>query len=315
MKGSQPSSNGWVLPFSPVFLFYLLIFCCIFCFIAHMKKTMVKYRQTIEYAKEQEMIYRALFLDIDGTILTYNHTYTELTKKAIQEAQSNGVEVFFASGRPLHELNSLRKELGIHSAICYNGAYAIYKDDVIVNEPMDPEIVQRILSFVKQYHNELVLYTDQKNYFTSLTHPEVIHFIDHFQLKENDLISDNNTKPIYSMTVMHLLKEQLSIYKDLPNLEVSRVNIDGISNAYDLIQKNINKGTAVQQVLHILNIPKEKAIAFGDGMNDREMLQNVGESFIMANGDPNLFPYAKHQTKSVDESGVYYGLKKLGVVE
>jgi hypothetical protein len=50
-------------------------------------------------------------------------------------------------------------------------------------------------------------------------------------------------------------------------------------------------------------------------MNDKEMLQTVGESFVMANGDPNLFSYAKHRTTTVDNSGIYYGLKKLGLIK
>ncbi len=71
----------------------------------------------------------------------------------------------------------------------------------------------------------------------------------------------------------------------------------------------------MEKVLAVLGIPKEQAIAFGDGMNDKEMLQTVGESFVMANGDPNLFPYAKHRTTTVDNSGIYYGLKKLGIIK
>lgn len=261
------------------------------------------------------MTYQALFLDIDGTILTYDHSYTELTKKAIQEAQSKGIEVFIATGRPLHELDELRAELGIRSAIGYNGAYAVYKNNVILDEPMDHDLVQHTLNLAKEYNNELVLYTDQKNFFTSLTHPEVENFIAHFQLKENELYPENLALPIYSMTVMNLSKEHVPFYKQLPNLYVSTVNVEGISKAYDLIQKNINKGTAVERVLAVLGIPKEQAIAFGDGMNDKEMLQTVGESFVMANGDPNLFPYAKHRTTTVDNSGIYYGLKKLGIIK
>jgi len=261
------------------------------------------------------MTYQALFLDIDGTILTYDHSYTELTKKAIQEVQNKGIEVFIATGRPLHELDSLRTELGIRSAIGYNGAYAVYKNNVIFDEPMDRDLIEQTLSLAKKYNNELVLYTDQKNLFTTLTHPEVNNFIARFQLKENERYPENLAPPIYSMTVMNLSKEQLPFYKQLPNLYVSTVNVEGVSKAYDLIQKDINKGTAVEKVLAVLGIPKEQAIAFGDGMNDKEMLQTVGESFVMANGDPNLFSYAKHRTTAVDNSGIYYGLKKLGLVK
>lgn len=63
------------------------------------------------------------------------------------------------------------------------------------------------------------------------------NFIAHFQLKENELYPENLALPIYSMTVMNLSKEHVPFYKQLPNLYVSTVNVEGISKAYDLIQK------------------------------------------------------------------------------
>lgn len=261
------------------------------------------------------MTYRALFLDIDGTILTYDHTFTELTKKAIEEVQKVGVDVFIATGRPLHEINNLRKELGIQSAIGYNGAFAIHKNKVIVDYPMNEELVQKVITTAEEYDNDLVLYTAKKNYFTSLSRTEVVKFINFFQLKENEQLDGDLNNPIYSMTVMNCHESYVPAYKTLNDLVVSTVNVEGIENSYDLIQKNINKGTAVQMVLDTLGIPNDEAIAFGDGMNDKEMLQTVGTSFVMANGDPNLFQYAKYETKSVDESGIYYGLQKLGLVK
>jgi hydroxymethylpyrimidine pyrophosphatase-like HAD family hydrolase len=70
----------------------------------------------------------------------------------------------------------------------------------------------------------------------------------------------------------------------------------------------------IQFVLNHLGIHKENAIAFGDGMNDKEMLMNVGEGFAMGNGHPELFKYAKYKTTSVTDSGVYNGLKLLGIL-
>jgi hypothetical protein len=47
----------------------------------------------------------------------------------------------------------------------------------------------------------------------------------------------------------------------------------------------------------------------GDGMNDKEMLSNVGEGFSMGSGSPELFLYPKHVTTGVDDSGIFNGLK------
>jgi hydroxymethylpyrimidine pyrophosphatase-like HAD family hydrolase len=42
---------------------------------------------------------------------------------------------------------------------------------------------------------------------------------------------------------------------------------------------------------------------------------SVGEGFAMGNGHPDLFQYAKHKTTTVNNSGIYNGLKKLGIIE
>jgi hydroxymethylpyrimidine pyrophosphatase-like HAD family hydrolase len=82
-----------------------------------------------------------------------------------------------------------------------------------------------------------------------------------------------------------------------------------------VIRDKVNKGIGVNRVLNHLGIGKESAIAFGDGLNDKEMLMNVGEGFAMGNAHPDLFAYAKHRTSDVTASGIFNGLKALGLVE
>ena len=261
------------------------------------------------------MTYKVLFLDIDGTILMPDHTYTELTKTAIHEAKDNGVEVFIATGRPLIEVKDLAKELNVDSLIGYNGAYAIYQDETIIDEPMDEKLVREFLSIAEKSNNELVLYTKDQNYFTSLDHPFVKQFNDIFQLKQNSLFTYDVADQIIGITAMNLQPADVAHYEFDANIRMSQVNIEGATMAYDIIRKNVNKGEAITKILKRLNIPKEQAIAFGDGLNDKEMLQAVGEGFAMENAHQDLFEVAKHRTTSVSDSGIYNGLKKLGVVK
>ncbi|WP_087972480.1 HAD family hydrolase [Oceanobacillus rekensis] len=261
------------------------------------------------------MTYKVLFLDIDGTILMPDHTYTESTKTAIQEAKNNGVEVFIATGRPLIEVKDLANELNVDSLIGYNGAYAIYQEDTIIDEPMDEKLVREFLNISGKSNNELVLYTKDRNYYTSLDNPFVKQFNEIFQLKQNSQFTDEVADQIIGITAMNLEPAEASHYEVDDNIRMSQVNIEGATMAYDIIRKNVNKGEAIKKILKRLNIPKEQAIAFGDGLNDKEMLQAVGEGFAMENAHPDLFEVAKHRTTSVSDSGIYNGLKKLGVVK
>ena len=125
--------------------------------------------------------YKVLFLDIDGTILKPDFTIDQSTKDAISQMQQKGVEVFLATGRPLHEIADLAKELNVHSFIGYNGALAIYEEQTIVNEPMKGSTIKQFLEIAKQHDHEMVLYTNEKNYFTSSDLPSVKEFIEYFR--------------------------------------------------------------------------------------------------------------------------------------
>ncbi|API93356.1 MULTISPECIES: HAD family hydrolase [unclassified Virgibacillus] len=262
------------------------------------------------------MTYKTLFLDIDGTILTPDHTYTPSTKDTIQQVQKQGILVFICTGRPLHEVTELGEELGVDGFIGYNGAYAQYENNILVDKPMDQDTFEQFLALAKQSNHELVCYTKNKNYFTSLSSPVTREFAEVFQLKDNHLLTENVHNQILGSSIINVQPNQVQAYESLdPDFHLSEVIVNGISNCYDIIRQQVNKGEAIKKVLQYLAIQPEQAIAFGDGMNDKEMLQVVGEGFAMGNSNPELFAYAKHRTTSVEDSGIYNGLKQLQLVK
>ncbi|QGH35419.1 Cof-type HAD-IIB family hydrolase [Gracilibacillus salitolerans] len=260
--------------------------------------------------------YKALFLDIDGTILRRDHTIEDTTKNAVKQAQDKGIEVFLATGRPLHEVNDIAEALGVDSFIGYNGAYAIYDGKTVVDEPITSSVIDHFLYVAKQNEHEMILYTNELNLVTSESKQVVKDFIDYFDLREYQAYEDKFRDQILGITLMDLQTDEPALY-DVKQEDIyfSQVNVEGLEHCYDMIRENVNKGQAIKKVLQELDIPAEAAIAFGDGMNDKQMLQYVGESFAMDNATPEVFQYAKHRTTSVEDSGIYNGLKQLGIIE
>jgi Cof subfamily protein (haloacid dehalogenase superfamily) len=259
--------------------------------------------------------YKVLFLDIDGTIIKSDDSIDETTVNAIRQVQGKGIEVFLATGRPLHEIRELADELKIHSLIGYNGAFGIYQGKDLFQEPMKKEIVKQFIDIAKQNKHDLVLYTKDQNIFTDLEANCVKEFIEKFHLHKNDTYSPGKDYEVLGMTLINVETKDTSLYKFEEQIHLSQVNLEGMRHCYDVIRDNVNKGIGVQFILNHLGLVKENAIAFGDGLNDKEMLMNVSEGFAMGNGHPDLFQYAKHKTTTVDDSGIYNGLKTLGIVE
>ena len=78
----------------------------------------------------------------------------------------------------------------------------------------------------------------------------------------------------------------------------------------EILGKTTNKGAAVLHLAKQLGIKNEETMAIGDEENDRSMLEVVGHSVVMENGNPALKKIATHITKSNDESGVAYAIRK-----
>ncbi|WP_042455699.1 HAD family hydrolase [Neobacillus dielmonensis] len=259
--------------------------------------------------------YKILFLDVDGTIFPPDHTIQESTKNAIAQVQSMGIEVFIATGRPLHEMEDLAQQLNVKSFIGYNGAYATYHGQDLYQFPMEEPIVKQFLKVAKENQHEAVLYTNSSNAFTDLQSPFIKEFIKVFSLSKNHSYTPAIDHRVLGMTLINLRPGDTSLYTNNAGIRLSQVNIGNMQHCYDVIHERVNKGYGVNQVLQHLGIDKVQSIAFGDGMNDKEMLQSVGESFAMGNSHPDLFRYAKHKTTTVTNSGIYNGLKKIGLVE
>ncbi|MCL7748295.1 Cof-type HAD-IIB family hydrolase [Halalkalibacter alkaliphilus] len=260
--------------------------------------------------------HKILFLDIDGTILKPDDSIEQSTKEAVSQVQEKGLEVFLATGRPLHEIKEIGEELNIDSFIGYNGAYAVHKGSDILLEKMDSNTIQFFLELAKEKGHEAIMYTNEKNVLTSCDSPVLDEFIRHFHLRHNVLYSQEFLNNILGVTLINLGENESSLYEKVGNVHLAPVNVGEFKeHAYDVIRDQVNKGFAVKKVLEVLAIKKDEAIAFGDGLNDKEMLASVGDGFAMGNAHQELFSYAKHKTTEVTNSGVFNGLKKLGLIK
>ena len=74
----------------------------------------------------------------------------------------------------------------------------------------------------------------------------------------------------------------------------------------------MNKGEGVKKLCKELDVPLSRVVAFGDGDNDVENLQNVGMGIAMKNArKPCIDASVRTTTSTNDEDGVYHALIHL----
>ena len=82
----------------------------------------------------------------------------------------------------------------------------------------------------------------------------------------------------------------------------------------EIVPKGFDKGTGVRKVCELLGASVSDTVAFGDSVNDLEMLTAAGLGVVMGNGDERAKAVAGFITRSLFEDGIEYACRELGLI-
>ena len=87
-----------------------------------------------------------------------------------------------------------------------------------------------------------------------------------------------------------------------------------VSQFLRILQHGVNKKSAVESLLKRIGIRGEECIAFGDNLNDLEILQYAGIGVCMGNGSEELKQTADYITDSLNYDGIIHALKHFDMI-
>ena len=263
---------------------------------------------------------KVAFFDVDGTIVDHHSKKNQSSDmelvpasavEAIRLLKENGITPFIATGRSPFMIEELLKGLEIDSFICTNGQYAVMNGRVMYEAPYSQALLDEIVAVAKENHVPL-LWMPTHHYVLSGENQEVLlEALDNMNLPY-PIIETNLEKPDYKIyqMVAGVTKENEHIFEPIEEVRIVRWQPNGI----DLLPKVGSKATAIEVILDKLGLKPENAVAFGDGLNDIEMLQTVGCGVAMGNAHEELKKHANYVAKPVYEDGIYNACKDLGLI-
>lgn len=273
---------------------------------------------------------KVVFFDIDGTLVTRNNKVPKTTIEAIEKLKENGVTPVIATGRSPLLIKEVAQTLNINSYISMNGQYVVYDGEVIYANPLEMDLVDEVVKAAVEKEDGILLSTHDeivsnslislatRGYFFTFMKGLVRIIPEKIKLKlwERMMSSapdrkDYANKDIYMMNI-NANPEQGQYYEDKFSDVLTFTRANDIS--MDIIGKGISKATGIQHMMTKLGVSRENTFAFGDGLNDMEMLQYVGTGVAMANGYDALKDIADHVTDSVFNHGIAKGLKTLELI-
>ena len=147
------------------------------------------------------------------------------------------------------------------------------------------------------------------------TFDEEIIFEKHLDPERGDEIADYMTKCQIDDKIFIYTDEKSDVKAFFEFIKDDMEVIDRGSNTFECILKGYTKGTAIDWVLEHFGMTRDQSYAFGDSSNDLAMFRHAGHAIAMGAHDQVLEPYTEFVTKTVEEDGIAYAMKKYGLID
>ena len=102
---------------------------------------------------------KAVFFDIDGTLVNDSRMVLKSTEQAIQTLKEQGIFVGLATGRGPFFVRPFIERYDFDFAVTYNGQYIFTKDKVLSASPIDKKNLHRLIQYAKKHRMEIALGT------------------------------------------------------------------------------------------------------------------------------------------------------------
>ena len=258
---------------------------------------------------------KALFLDIDGTLVSFRtHRMQASTIDALTRAKANGVKVFISTGRPLDFITNLGDIAHlIDGYITTNGSYNFIGGNVISSHIIDKDEVETLVRLAREWDFAAVVIGAED---VAVVNPKEV--IDRLFVRGLDIAAVHHTVPIERVMQQDILQITPFIPQELqdrlmpliPHCMATRWHPEFI----DITHLQATKGNALIDIAAHENIPTNHTMAFGDGENDISILTQAGVGVAMGNADGTVKAAADYVTTSVDDDGIARALAHFNVI-
>ena len=231
-------------------------------------------------------MYKIAESDLDGTLLTSEHQILPFTKQVLTQLHEQGKEFIFATGRHHIDVAQMREKLGIPAFMITSNGACVHnsENEIIFQQYMDEEIVAGILEMFKS-ESEIIVHLYRSNDWL-INRKDFI-----FNLGKGGFTHgffDIENPPLENIEKVFFTREdkdhdKLVIWEDKIRTKFGQRAHITFSAPYclEIMDVGVSKGHALDAIAKIKGYQLKDCIAFGDGMNDLEMLSMAGKGVIM----------------------------------
>ena len=280
----------------------------------------------------RDLVKKLIIFDIDQTLRDECYGIPASAIKAIHQCKANGHMLCLCTGRSKAMIQPDILDLSIECLIAGGGCYIEYDGNILFDQVFKHTQIQKVIHISKVNDCALAIETKTKVYmnqkaceiFQKMNQKKLASLDEKAfqQYKQNERIQYEDNLMQYNQQAVHkiCLWANESIYlqiQDVLNTDMMLAQQGTYKDLkyYEIICHGCGKKEAVDRLCTYLNIDKKQTIAFGDGMNDAQMLEHCEIGIAMGNADTRLFPYADAICESVQDDGIYKELIRRRIIE
>ena len=266
---------------------------------------------------------KALFLDIDGTLLDDNIRISDANRSAIADALDDGHLVVLSSGRPLESTRMQAEQLGLSGDGCfliaYNGGvlYDCGSEKTLFSGTVPLPVVRGVFAEANRRGRYIQTYESGRVVIESHNDGEEIRAycarakMDYVCVDDIGALSEAPNKLLAADYRDH---DALASFGAWINEHYAGI-LDCFFSAdplLEIVPCGLDKGRALLMLAELLSIPVADTVAVGDEVNDIPMIRAAGLGAAMANAVPAAKEAADYVTAcDNNHSGVAEVIRKF----
>lgn len=240
---------------------------------------------------------RLAAFDMDGTLLMPDHQLGQQTLLSLRALQAHPVQLTFATGRHHMEMQPLMRDYDLPAYLISGNGTRIHdpSGELLYASDLPPDVARLVVHRQWKTRASLHVFNDS-GWFTDHHLPGILqaHQFSDFRYQLTDL----RTIPAHQITKVCFIAD----YQELCALMLQLREVLGdrahlcfsAPDCLEVLPLDCNKGAALAQLAARLDVSLAECMAFGDAMNDLEMLGRVGHGFVMRNAMHELKTQLPH---------------------
>ncbi|WP_104162898.1 Cof-type HAD-IIB family hydrolase [Cryobacterium sp. N22] len=262
-------------------------------------------------AQNEPVDIRLIASDMDGTLLDADGRVPDRFWPLLEGLLAAGVLFSPASGR---QYQTLLATFGDRDGLVYiaeNGTNIVRGGETIALEPVEPDIIAPIVDWVRMMSDSgadlgIVVCGARSAYIERADEAFINSVRPYYAALEvvEDVTAAAGGDDVLKLAIFDSGQAETRTGPAILALGLPADVVISGENWVDVMRPGVNKGTALIRLQQHLGISREQTMAFGDFLNDAEMLDAAGHSYAVANAHPSIRARARHQAPSNLDEGV-----------